>query len=208
MCAVEFTAGQPFAKWCSRQCKDRAAWLRRHPIEAGRECPVCQGSLDGMRSHAVYCSRSCKGVAASRRQAEKNPTLNKDRYQREKERRKEYAKLYSRKNLAVGVVRRRNRKDRIRSNAGYTPFDPAEWARLVNRFNNCCAYCGTSGPLQMDHVVPLSRGGRHAIANILPACAACNYSKHTSLLSEWRYLKGGGSHLIPDCDWPDLAEVQ
>ena len=45
--------------------------------------------------------------------------------------------------------------------------------------------------LEMDHVIPISRGGRHAIANILPSCPPCNRSKNGSLLSEWRYTRRG-----------------
>jgi 5-methylcytosine-specific restriction endonuclease McrA len=49
-----------------------------------------------------------------------------------------------------------------------------------------CAYCPSMGPLDMDHVVPLSRGGDHDITNVVPACDRCNSSKNKKLLSEWR----------------------
>lgn len=49
----------------------------------------------------------------------------------------------------------------------------------------CCFYCG--GPHEHDdHVVPLSRGGTHERANLVPSCVDCNLSKHTKLLHEWR----------------------
>ncbi|MFI8249825.1 HNH endonuclease [Kitasatospora sp. NPDC085930] len=41
-----------------------------------------------------------------------------------------------------------------------------------------CFYC--DGPLtdmQLDHVVPLSRGGLDGPSNLVPACAACNGAK-------------------------------
>jgi 5-methylcytosine-specific restriction endonuclease McrA len=38
----------------------------------------------------------------------------------------------------------------------------------------------------MDHVVPIARGGWHAIGNILPACFSCNSSKRDDLLIYWR----------------------
>jgi 5-methylcytosine-specific restriction endonuclease McrA len=64
-----------------------------------------------------------------------------------------------------------------------------DWRRLVERFGGCCAYCGKhTARLSADHVVPLSRGGRHAIGNLLPACRRCNSSKGSKLLAEWRYL--------------------
>lgn len=37
----------------------------------------------------------------------------------------------------------------------------------------------------MDHVIPLARGGRHGIGNVLPACQPCNSSKGARLLAEW-----------------------
>jgi 5-methylcytosine-specific restriction protein A len=43
-----------------------------------------------------------------------------------------------------------------------------------------CAYCqGTFAPdeLTMDHIVPLSRGGRSTKGNVVPCCAACNATK-------------------------------
>ena len=43
-----------------------------------------------------------------------------------------------------------------------------------------CHYCGKKFPaseLTMDHLVPLSRGGRSTKGNIVPCCKACNNSK-------------------------------
>jgi 5-methylcytosine-specific restriction endonuclease McrA len=62
-----------------------------------------------------------------------------------------------------------------------------DWDRLVSRYHGCCAYCGRGGPMEQEHVIPLSRGGRHAIGNLLPACRPCNTSKRAQLLVEWRY---------------------
>lgn len=58
--------------------------------------------------------------------------------------------------------------------------------RLFNRFEGRCAYCGERPATSIDHVIPLSRGGRHSIGNILPACGSCNSQKGTLTLSEWR----------------------
>jgi len=67
-----------------------------------------------------------------------------------------------------------------------------DWSRLVTRHGECCAYCGKAAPLTVDHVVPLSRGGRHTIGNVLPACLSCNSSKQDRLLVEWRAGKCHG----------------
>lgn len=60
-----------------------------------------------------------------------------------------------------------------------------DWKRLCDRHNGVCAYCQIESATEQDHVIPLSRGGRHAIGNVLPACRSCNASKNAQLLIEW-----------------------
>jgi 5-methylcytosine-specific restriction endonuclease McrA len=80
-----------------------------------------------------------------------------------------------------------NRRRRaLRLKADTRTVTERDWQRLVARFDHRCAYCGESRPLTRDHVIPLTRGGRHAIGNLLPACKPCNSSKHQKLLVEWR----------------------
>jgi hypothetical protein len=38
----------------------------------------------------------------------------------------------------------------------------------------------------MDHVLPLSRGGRHCVSNVVPACGQCNKVKADMTLMEWK----------------------
>jgi len=52
-------------------------------------------------------------------------------------------------------------------------------------FDHRCAYCGADGDLHIEHVVPISRGGGHAIGNIVPACESCNYSKRDHDAEPW-----------------------
>lgn len=47
-----------------------------------------------------------------------------------------------------------------------------------------CAYCG--GPYDVDeHVVPISRGGKTEISNLVPACEPCNTRKRDRTALEW-----------------------
>ena len=57
-------------------------------------------------------------------------------------------------------------------------------AELLNRwaeFGYACAYCGKpdhrADELELEHVIPISKGGDHCLANIVPACRQCNHSK-------------------------------
>jgi len=49
---------------------------------------------------------------------------------------------------------------------------------LMVRDDHTCQYCGdTSGPLTLDHVLPLSRRGTTTWLNAVAACARCNARK-------------------------------
>jgi 5-methylcytosine-specific restriction endonuclease McrA len=58
-----------------------------------------------------------------------------------------------------------------------------------------CHYCGGVFPpaeLTMDHIVPVTRGGKSTRGNLVPACKECNNKKKYLLPSEWEgYLSKG-----------------
>ena len=58
------------------------------------------------------------------------------------------------------------------------------WRRWVE-FDHCCAYCGCKGDMQVEHVIPISKGGEHHLGNIVPACQRCNFSKWRSDAEQW-----------------------
>ncbi|MGB6056672.1 MAG: HNH endonuclease [Microthrixaceae bacterium] len=65
---------------------------------------------------------------------------------------------------------------------------PAGWAALQDLWGGC-AYCGATGPLQRDCVLPISRGGRYTITNVVPACRSCNASKCNAEVTTWMRRK-------------------
>jgi 5-methylcytosine-specific restriction endonuclease McrA len=55
-----------------------------------------------------------------------------------------------------------------------------------------CTYCGRVldyAEVTYDHIVPLSRGGRHIKENLTLACGSCNSSKGMKTVEEWRMSK-------------------
>jgi 5-methylcytosine-specific restriction endonuclease McrA len=62
---------------------------------------------------------------------------------------------------------------------------PAQWAQLKEAWGGC-AYCDAADvALQKDCVLPISRGGRYTLDNVVPACRSCNASKCNSETTSW-----------------------
>ncbi|MGB9886265.1 MAG: RNA-guided endonuclease IscB [Moorellales bacterium] len=57
---------------------------------------------------------------------------------------------------------------------------------LLEKWGRRCAYCGKDNvPLEVDHVVPKSRGGTDRVSNLALACRKCNQAKGNRLSQEW-----------------------
>lgn len=67
--------------------------------------------------------------------------------------------------------------------------------KIRRELEDCCAYCGISlqGGGEVDHMNPVSRGGRDEPENATLACMKCNLSKHAKNVEEyfqWREKRG------------------
>lgn len=87
----------------------------------------------------------------------------------------------------------------------------------INFFNKKCPFCGNSlyqghvrSKIEIDHFIPISRGGQNFPWNILPTCKDCNRKKRNKLPSEFldkktfevcfKYLDGVKKHFSADID--------
>jgi len=61
----------------------------------------------------------------------------------------------------------------------------SDWETILEQYGWRCAYCGCGGRLTQDHIFPLTRGGKHEVLNVVPACKRCNSSKRDRTLEEW-----------------------
>jgi 5-methylcytosine-specific restriction endonuclease McrA len=68
---------------------------------------------------------------------------------------------------------------------GHHDLNGEQWTALQIAWGGC-AYCGAvDKPLQRDCVLPISRGGRYTLDNVVPACASCNRSKCNDEVTLW-----------------------
>lgn len=57
---------------------------------------------------------------------------------------------------------------------------------LLDKWGRACVYCGaTSVPLEVEHIVPKSRGGTDRVSNLALACHACNQAKGNRTAAEF-----------------------
>lgn len=84
------------------------------------------------------------------------------------------------KNWAVLCTLRRNA---LKLNNGVFKITEKDIRRMLHRQRFSCFWCGNklNSKYQLDHVMPLFRGGRHSIGNLVASCPSCNCSKQALL---------------------------
>lgn len=59
---------------------------------------------------------------------------------------------------------------------------------LLEKWSHKCAYCGaTDVPLQVEHILPKSRGGGDRVSNLTLACGPCNQRKGNQTAAEFGF---------------------
>jgi len=97
----------------------------------------------------------------------------------------EYQRNYRIKNKEKSVINKQIRRIRVYKGGSFLIFD----IELKRLYGMPCVYCGSKDNIEIDHVLPLSRGGRNSIGNMQPLCMTCNRSKGNKTMMEWRLRK-------------------
>ena len=59
---------------------------------------------------------------------------------------------------------------------------------LLEKFERKCSYCGKENiPLEVEHIIPKSRGGSNKVDNLCIACHGCNQKKNNKTAEEFGY---------------------
>lgn len=85
----------------------------------------------------------------------------------------------------------------------------AQWTALTQSWNGC-AYCGSEvvAGLQKDCMLPISRGGRYTLTNVVPACRSCNASKCNAELTTWMRRKKYDEAAFLTRQWQIAREIE
>jgi len=67
---------------------------------------------------------------------------------------------------------------------------PSQLRTLLEWQDGKCAYCGKAGKLELDHKVPMSKGGAHSIDNVQWLCHWHNQDKRDTSDEDYRWIHG------------------
>lgn len=155
-----------------------------------KRCPFCltvkpntaeyfrteKRNKDGLHSMCRECHRS---KARAYQQAHKGEKVE---YLRQwhinnKERENEKSKLWyqNNKEKAKALTKARKKLDG-------KGFPKSQWIKMLNLYNHKCLRCGSTEHLEPDHIIPISKGGKHTWDNMQPLCRDCNRWKFTKTI--------------------------
>jgi len=158
---------------------------------AMKTCEEC-GSKFEQRSgpgpaRSICYSDDCR-KARKRRWAKSNRAADPEAYRERtrqwaranRDKKSEYRKSWVKQHPGYGKDHKARYRSRKRNNGVFQITQ-----KDLNRILSTPCRCGNP-EVELDHIIPIARGGRHSIGNLQPLCRTCNASKKDRLMSEWR----------------------
>jgi hypothetical protein len=201
-CGKKFIPNYAWQIYCSYKCCNSAIkkrWKKRHwdkVLESQRKrwkekqqekiakvedkiCPFCGKSFNpyntGRNPYKKFCSKQCQQKSNSRKQTKrrneilKNPSLDPVAYKKHKLRKQVQDANYK-------ALKRECKK------SDENHFTLEEWIEILEKYSYKCVDCGTKENITIDHIKPISKGGKNNKNNIEPRCQSCNAKKQATLL--------------------------
>jgi 5-methylcytosine-specific restriction endonuclease McrA len=175
--------------YCSRECMTEAYTKLR----AKRTCKMCGKEFEfpdrPSRQNAMFCNRECMDKYYV---GERHRMYSEDSWDNNIDKRREYNRKYQEENkekiLHNAYKGKLKRRKQIEPDHTFQ-----EWIDLLKKHDNKCYYCGarmTKKPglkqRTRDHIIPVTKGGKDEISNIVPACRSCNSQKGARTYEEWK----------------------
>jgi len=131
-----------------------------------------------------------KAVIRSTRTLKNSPSLQEAKRKRDAEYSKSEigrninkvaSKKYRKTDNGIMTARLGKYVRRVREGGG--TIKRSEWIEKLKIVGNKCTYCSSTNSIELDHIVPLSKGGINSIQNAQPLCRSCNRKKSNRILS-------------------------
>lgn len=169
-------------------CDKRLPWTEEYFHKRGKRltsrCKECRNS----HHHAYYQLHTDHKAEYARNYRKRNPekvAANNKRWQANNPKRRCMAVLrYQRAHPEVKRASEAKRRALKLGNGG--THTGADIRLLIKSQKGRCWWCGKKlDKYEVDHRIPLSRGGSNAAENLCITCPRCNAQKHDKLPSEW-----------------------
>ena len=177
-----FLRQHPTIRFCSRACAGKASAIAESKVIV--KCAQCGIEFTKRRDHlkaSNYCGKACSD---SGRRVEGAKW-------RDPQQIKEYMRQYVESNRAAWNKKSRDwwqahrgqktaQNRARRASAAIGDFTAQDWEDLKAQYEFRCLCCNKTEPiisLELDHIIPLSKGGKHTRSNVQPLCRTCNASK-------------------------------
>lgn len=76
--------------------------------------------------------------------------------------------------------------------------------KVFDMYDGHCAYCGEEISLrkmQVDHIIPIIKGGTNDISNLRPSCRMCNFYKSTMHDERFRQQLGELTRMLKEREY-------
>ena len=183
-CDKEFTVKKKYlnetAKHCSRKCRIRTTL---------KICALCKVEYFPGAAYAEnskFCSNKCRFDKFNKAQKRiaKNPHLKWCSAGKHT-----FASISNKRSSCNDCRKIDTQIRQLRARHAKGSFTFEQWREKIKLWGNRCYLCSESlidKKVHIEHRIPISRGGSNWIANIAPACAPCNMSKHAKTEKEFR----------------------
>src|SRR6267143_1442072 len=213
LCGISFVATSKIHKYCSGLCQGRSSYSRRPKRVWGKgiyreriileqqslkKCIECKAILpmEEFWAQGPHRASRCRICAAERQKKLRKPDTNiEEKRKRAKRWRTRHPELFKDRIRAWGTLHPENRKASARrrrarkSENGAYAVTLEDLRKLWIRQQGNCYICGSPivGERHLEHIIPVKRGGRHAIGNLAWAHPQCNLEKSCQFWVEVRY---------------------
>jgi 5-methylcytosine-specific restriction endonuclease McrA len=149
----------------------------------GKPCRNCGGTLRYAAANKKLCV-PCARASKERWRVgnlEKKRTINNRWRHNNPEKQSTSEKLWRTSNPAAAKAKNAKQRHRRRAAEKETSaVDKHFLDALRASQNDKCAYCGSAlhGEGELDHIAPVSKGGKHTENNLVWACITCNRRKN------------------------------
>lgn len=157
------------------------------------EFPINKALKSGYNSACKECMKK-RSRAQYRKHVEKRLAEKAEYREKNREQLKLNAREYRKRAWDVNKKWRTENREKIKETAARRRERIREQKvgvismRYIDRLlQKPCVYCGGEAT-EIDHVIPISRGGKHSIGNIVSSCQSCNQKKSTKLVIEWKAI--------------------